>query len=91
MNFKDIFFLFCFLFFFAACSNDKEEQFENTFPFAQADQIQIVSYPNRNDWDLNGKIIENGKLALDPNKIVQKVVLATSQSKKLFTILYCFF
>ena len=73
-----------------SCTNKKEERYNETFLFAKADEIEILSYPNRNDWDSNGEVIDNGKVKLDQKRIVQRIMITKLQSEKLFDILYNF-
>ena len=70
----------------------------STYPFSEADYIEILSYPNRMEWDTtaDGKysdyfhpeIIKKGKLNFDTTRIKERVRLTSEQGNKLFGILY---
>lgn len=70
----------------------------SSYPFSEADYIEILSYPNRMEWDTtaDGKysdyfhpeIIKKGKLNFDTTRIKERVKLTSEQGNKLFNILY---
>ena len=71
--------------------------FEETYPFPEAERIEIISYPIRMIWDttnvdgdtqVNEGIIKNGKIRLPKSRIIDHVKLSETQSKELFEVLY---
>lgn len=66
----------------------ERRKFENTYPFSSSEYIEVISYPNRNEWNNDLEIIKNGKIKFDQHKIIEKVKLDKLQCKELFEILY---
>jgi len=58
----------------------------DTYPFDQADKIEIVSYPVRSDAYSNDKLIVDSSFVV--KGIKDRIVLTTQQSDSLFSILF---
>lgn len=78
--------------------NSNNYKSASSYPFSEADYIEILSYPNRMEWDTTAdgkysdyfhpKIIKNGKLNFDTTEIKERVRLTSEQGIRLFNILY---
>ena len=69
---------------------------EQTFPFSEANKIEIISYPLRYTWDtivVNGHtrtadVVKDKKLQVNPIGIKDRVVLDSESTKKLFKFFF---
>lgn len=63
---------------------------QETFPFSEADRIEVISFEYKDYWDINEegnyKIID-GKLAFDESIIKERVILNSRIEKNLFKVL----
>lgn len=73
--------------------------YENTFPFSTTDFIEVISYPNRKEWDkdlenngsyIESGVIENGEVRIREDKIKDRIKLSNSQARQLFDNLYTY-
>ncbi|MGQ2984782.1 hypothetical protein [Flavobacterium sp.] len=66
----------------------KLPKMEETFPFAETEKIELLSYENRNDWDTirrySNRIVEDKKLLFDTTHVKERVVLNEKLTKDLF-------
>jgi len=68
---------------------------EETFPFSEADKIEVVSYPVRYSWDTIrnskreylGSLVQNKKL-VNPSEIKERIFLNDLFRRKLFNSLF---
>ena len=71
-------------------------EMEQTFPFSEANKIEIISYPLRYTWDtivVNGHtrtadVVKDKKLQVNPIGIKDRVVLDSESTKKLFKFFF---
>ena len=70
---------------------------EETFPFSEAEKIEIISYPVRRNWDTitNDKgrwgvinIVKDKKLQVNPKGIKDRIILNDNLKDKLFKAIY---
>ncbi len=71
--------------------------FEETYPFSEAEYVEIISYPVRHIWDttnrdgytyINDGVIKDGKIRIDKSKIIDRVKLSEGETQGLFEVLY---
>ena len=71
-------------------------EMEQTFPFSEANKIEIISYPLRYTWDtivVNGHtrtadVVKDKKLQVNSNGIKDRVLLNSKLRKELFSVLF---
>lgn len=69
---------------------------KETFPFSEADKVEIISYPLRYTWDtivVNGytrtaDVVKDKKLQVNPEGIKDRIVLDNKSTKKLFKFFF---
>ena len=68
-----------------------DEQVNQQLPFLTAAKVQVISYPNRRLWDSlerYNRIVLDGLLNFDQEKIKESKFLTEPQKQKAFDILY---
>jgi hypothetical protein len=65
---------------------------EETYPFSNADKVEIISYPVRRNWDMVDNTITapviDKKIAVKASGIKDRVVVNEEVKQKLFNLLY---
>ncbi len=63
---------------------------EEIYPFSEAEKIEIVSYPDRMNWDnhFDSTIVVSGEIRFSKSLIKERVVLNDTLTEKLFRYLF---
>ncbi|MCW4470132.1 hypothetical protein OGH69_14235 [Flavobacterium sp. MFBS3-15] len=70
----------------------KLPKMEETFPFSEAEKIELISYSGRYSWDRDREnfnvIVEDKKLVIDTSYIKERIVINEKLEKDLFKAIY---
>ena len=63
---------------------------EKVYPFSKAARVEVISYENRMEWDVepDDDLIKDGTLRLDAKKIKERVTLNDNLGQRLYEFLF---
>ncbi len=64
---------------------------DSTLPFHTAAKVEVIAFPNRNDWDRTHKydtLVKDGKLHFNTKMIKQRITLTIAQQQEAYDLLY---